>query len=598
MTKNARLWLIFLKLFLLISGLVSASREDDFDRLMGEPQDKTEWVDPLDMGIYEPSEPVIDKKLVENLENDLSICNAKLKVCQAEKTSEKKDKPVTKPKSKVTESSVAVANDLFMKRHVKVLLQKMMISTDDDVHLSLEIKLTARDISVLRAFTDDGSAKVQDVDPILSSFIIGVEEFHLKPWSWSWQEDFGHILPQLREPLLLALAVGTLVYVLFFLMRHLSWWKLTIILLVFSISWHWLRMYKMRWAAKHATLLSSGTVPPECHPQEMSWLQSIQYTARSVMTGTDRCGEYHEAIMVDPLYEVNPLTAAVDLAANLLLHPMSKLGSEVGAMFAGLLAAVPIFWKVPVLLVFVLLLMLVMVMAAGYRIKLPMFLGAIEPARGNQQNVAVELEAIKLALQEIKAAQKTPALEMKKENVAALESQPSLAIETLSHHNSTPNITLPIQNIPSTDIPDVESENKTPPRQVLHDNVENTPSRRKLYDDPSFSSSQPVNLRKAVVGLQMDKNSGVLDLSTPTKKSRVPQENLSDGLCVSPTKTLVTRNVSSPSCTEFSWVTTGDKETIEDPLNKSDATEDLSNKIGNKEFLSSVEGIFERPKHL
>ena len=157
-------------------------------------------------------------------------------------------------------------------------------------------------------------------------------------------------------------------------------------------------MYKKSWAAKHATLMSSGTVPPECHPQQMSWLQSLQYTARHAMSGTDRCGEYHEAIMVDPLYEVNPLTAAVDLLTNLLLHPMSALGGQVGKMFAGLLENVPFFWRVPVLLLFTMMLMFGMVMVAGYRIRLPMWLGAIEPARGNQDNVAVELEAIRLAL--------------------------------------------------------------------------------------------------------------------------------------------------------------------------------------------------------
>merc|ERR1719319_736332 len=59
-------------------------------------------------------------------------------------------------------------------------------------------------------------------------------------------------------------------------------------------------------------------------------------------------------------------------------------------------------------------------------------------------------------------------------------------------------------NIPT--LPAVETGNKSPPRKV-HDKVENTPSRRKLYDDPSFSSSQPVNLCKAVQGLQMEKNS-------------------------------------------------------------------------------------------
>ena len=31
-----------------------------------------------------------------------------------------------------------------------------------------------------------------------------------------------------------------------------------------------------------------------------------------------------QAIMVDPVYEVNPLTALVDLLTKLLLHPLSR----------------------------------------------------------------------------------------------------------------------------------------------------------------------------------------------------------------------------------------------------------------------------------
>ena len=84
------------------------------------------------------------------------------------------------------------------------------------------------------------------------------------------------------------------------------------------------RLYKKAWAAKHATLVKDSSVPPECRPQDMTWLQSLQFTARSAFTREDRCGRYHEAIMVDPLYEVNPLTALVDLTSNLLLVPLSK----------------------------------------------------------------------------------------------------------------------------------------------------------------------------------------------------------------------------------------------------------------------------------
>ena len=59
-----------------------------------------------------------------------------------------------------------------------------------------------------------------------------------------------------------------------------------------------------------------------------------------------------------------------------------RLGAETGAMFSSLLSNVPLFWQLPVLVVFVLMLMFLMVLVAGYRVRLPMFLGTIEPASG------------------------------------------------------------------------------------------------------------------------------------------------------------------------------------------------------------------------
>ena len=77
----------------------------------------------------------------------------------------------------------------------------------------------------------------------------------------------------------------------------------------------------------------------------MSAPQTLQSGARGLYSSVDRCQEYHkvplacscsssarapnhplllQAIMVDPVYEVNPLTALVDLSTKLLLHPLSR----------------------------------------------------------------------------------------------------------------------------------------------------------------------------------------------------------------------------------------------------------------------------------
>merc|ERR1712112_274281 len=92
-------------------------------------------------------------------------------------------------------------------------------------------------------------------------------------------------------------------------------------------------------------------------------------------------------------------------------------------------------------------------------------------------------------------------------------SQPSLAIETISHHSEPQKPSLQIDN--KSDSVSVRSESQT--RKAPRGDLDNamsrdprctTPSRKKLYDDPSFESSQPVNLCKTVTNNHLQINSG------------------------------------------------------------------------------------------
>ena len=83
--------------------------------------------------------------------------------------------------------------------------------------------------------------------------------------------------------------------------------------------------------------------PPECRPGEMSVLQSVRSFVSQAFSSVDKCAEYQkvmegscfvllvkikifmfQALLVDPIYEINPLTTLVDLCTKLVLHPLSK----------------------------------------------------------------------------------------------------------------------------------------------------------------------------------------------------------------------------------------------------------------------------------
>ena len=65
-------------------------------------------------------------------------------------------------------------------------------------------------------------------------------------------------------------------------------------ILLVSVTWHWVHMYKATWATKHSKLMQSVEIPPECRPQDMTWFQTIQSSASALVSSVDKCEEYHK----------------------------------------------------------------------------------------------------------------------------------------------------------------------------------------------------------------------------------------------------------------------------------------------------------------
>ena len=63
----------------------------------------------------------------------------------------------------------------------------------------------------------------------------------------------------------------------------------------------------------------------------------------------NNCEAYYEALMVDPLWEVSPLSALSETAALFVLRPLELLGAAAGVFFRDFLGPIPFIWKVPCL---------------------------------------------------------------------------------------------------------------------------------------------------------------------------------------------------------------------------------------------------------
>jgi len=359
-------------------------------------------------------------------------------------------------------------------------------------------------------------------------------------------------MSSMKDPLLVVLLSIALLYVMVTGLRRLPAFHVFWIILLLSVCWHWVHLYKATWASKHSKLMQSTEIPAECRPQEMTWYQTIQASATSLVSSVDKCEEYHKAMLVDPIYEVNPATALVDLVTKIILHPLSSLGKEVGSMFTGLLGEVPLLWKVPVLLLFVILLMFVMILFAGYEVRLPLFLGKIGPASNGSktENIALQRQISEL----------TSMITMMKSGSIALEGGEERCLELKNIKKTS--VTRQVSGVEDL-VPlgyDCHEKTHAVAEEGNQDQVlsldPGTPRRFKVQQKRILTPvktrvmSQPDLFEKNIVsdlGETASADNLVLDLTRKRSDSFLSK---------SPVKSLLVKNCESPKSTKFEWIST------------------------------------------
>jgi len=577
---------------LVVTGRRDVEELEEFERMMAEPKDRSSWVDPLDMGMYNTKTDSC-AGLVERL----TRCEKDLVTAQTNMVQMVRNVNTTAVKTPTKEVHARAASEVFLKRHVNHLITRLGLSPTTPAHLKLEIILTPFQVQTLHNFVSPKTTvHAVDVDQILSSFIKNYETHETHPW-------LEHIKVEMiswKDPLLVLLMSLSLIYIIVTVVRRLPAFHIMLLILVLSVTWHWVHLYKATWASKHSKLMQSNTIPAECRPQEMTWFQTIQSSASSLVTSVDKCEEYHKAIMVDPIYEVNPATALVDLVTKLLLHPLSSLGKEVGSMFTGLLGEVPLLWKVPVLILFVILLMFVMILMAGYEVRLPLFLGKIGPA-SNQKNEAALQQQI-TELKSIITTFKSSSMAVDGNDDNCLEFE-QVRKSSVARQVSGVEEILPLgydcqqKAHPAEQNPNLSGDPGTPRRAKLQRNRILTPVKSRVMSQPDLFKNH---------GNSDVENTDHLVLDLTRKRSdSFPNK--------SPVKNLVVRDCDSPSSTRFEWISTDQVEENkeneartklnkeitfdEDELSKS-SSESLKEDDEElpSDFLNKVEDLFKSSK--
>merc|ERR1712106_638762 len=338
--------------------------------------------------------------------------------------------------------------------------------------------------------------------------------------------------------------------------------------------------------------MQSVTIPPECRPQEMTWLQTIQSSASALVSSVDKCEEYHKAILVDPIYEVNPLTALVDLVTKLLLHPLSSLGKEVGSMFTSLLGEVPLLWKVPVLLVFVVLLMFVMILFAGYEVRLPLFLGKIGPANSaGKENAALQQQISELKNMISNFQAPSLAVDGRSENCLGFDGTAQSRKSSVARQVSGVEELVPLGYDCHEKNHHVEVVKKreagTPRKEKLSRGVILTPVKARVISQPDIYQKH----ESSEYGDQDNQDPGEMVLDLTRKRSDSFHNK-------SPVKNLVVKDCESPKSTKFEWISTdGVEEELEARIVAKEILfdEDEKQSEPSSEFLNKVEELFKAP---
>lgn len=313
---------------------------------------KKDWADPHDMGIKVTAiknEPSVEK----------NVTNAQLSGIQFER---------------------------FYKRHVNKLLKSLF--NGDFQRTSL---LTSWDISCLKELKDlmenaTFSKKLKvlhGVEAALDKLMshISLEDFlqdaepELNKWTMTmvhWLETNFFIVPFVIAVFLLTcwqlgVSLRTLFVSIFFI----------------SCGWEWSLMYKQVIAQKYEALAANGGNPPEyCDPKQRSFLQSLIFG----YSHKKECMRYQELLTVDAYLEVNPSIAISQTMSRLVFHPLLILGEKLGEFFGSVLASNSYLASTGVLICSCLFLIILVIVSSGYTIRLPYFLGSLEPNSARHQN--------------------------------------------------------------------------------------------------------------------------------------------------------------------------------------------------------------------
>lgn len=357
-------------------------------------QDTSHWIDPGDMFTYD----IHSKSNIQTDQSQVKV-NAK-QTCDClpkkeDKSSQRESNcdPVL-DKLKICHKEHQRLSDLtkasscsrrivtFVNRSVRKLVLKLKKfeerSTEESITISSEvdpkkIKLIDQFVNQFIDQTELNCKRVDEFEDVFYEVIDNMSLIDHSDGSWflSFFENHGFTCS-----VIIASSLSLLFAYNFYLMPKYVKLMTTYGLIIFiSFVWQWIQLFQAVISEKHY-LMSSA--PKECIDSKNDQALTFTNIFLSYFKTLDKeCKEYYRALMVNPVFEVNPLTAASHALSAALFAPISIFFDQLGKGFSSFYSHFSFSEKIFVSFILSVFLLILLIFLMGYSIHLPFFLGSI-----------------------------------------------------------------------------------------------------------------------------------------------------------------------------------------------------------------------------
>ena len=221
-------------------------------------------------------------------------------------------------------------------------------------------------------------------DIIQHSAAISLEQQNI---TISKQSQINKFLTTLTDSLPLSLLVSYALFcvLLAYVVLKATFHKLSVLSIMFSlflftflvsVPYEYMRLYHEAIGERNAKL--SQSIPADCLQREHSYWSAFleQFSFRD-----NTCMEWHLALTSSPLLMVSPATAFSVAFANFFTGPFVEISRAFSKAFTVLLVDIPMQWRLPLLMIALVLLLVSLCIGCGYSFNFTPLI-AFRPSRG------------------------------------------------------------------------------------------------------------------------------------------------------------------------------------------------------------------------